>query len=95
MISACDINWEIKPAPWPSVATECQSAGLSEEALDALDRLGLSEACVIGRVVDVTTERDIYRELAQQAFHALHIVTLERDVLRGQRRLDLQRRRQS
>jgi hypothetical protein len=46
-------------------------------------------------LVRAVTEAQSYRLLAQSALHALHEVTLERDVLRGQRILDLQRQRKA
>ena len=45
------------------------------------------------RISDLEAERDSYALLAKQALHALHDVTVERDVLRGQRRLNRQRER--
>jgi hypothetical protein len=46
------------------------------------------------RVADLEADRDSYRLLAQQTLHALHHVTLERDVLRAQRGLDRRRERE-
>ena len=48
---------------------------------------------VYDRIVDLTVERDSYRSLSQQLMRALHHVTLERDVLREQRRIDRQQQR--
>src|SRR6185295_15345472 len=48
---------------------------------------------VYDRIVDLTIERDSYRQLSQSLMHALHHVTLERDLLRAQRTLDRQRAR--
>jgi hypothetical protein len=50
------------------------------------------DADPIERIVDLTIERDAYRKLAQQALHALRLVTAERDRLREYRRLDRQQR---
>jgi hypothetical protein len=52
---------------------------------------GSVDSILIEEIVDLTTERDAYRMLAQQALHALHLVTLERDVLRAQRAIDQRR----
>jgi hypothetical protein len=45
------------------------------------------------RLIDLSIERDSYRDLLQQTLHALHCVTVDRDVLREQRRIDRQQRR--
>jgi hypothetical protein len=50
---------------------------------------------LLERVVDLTTERDSYRLLAQQLLHALHDCMRQRDLLREQRRLDLQHRKRA
>lgn len=41
----------------------------------ALTHLALDEAELLDRVVEVTIERDAYRELLQQALDALHTLT--------------------
>jgi hypothetical protein len=58
-----------------------------------IEALADSEAALVDRIVDLTCERDSYRLLAQQLLGALHVVTLERDVLRDQRVLDRRRDR--
>lgn len=60
--------------------------------VDALTRQITTDAELVDRVVDLTLERDSYRTLAQQLLHALHHVTLERDILKGQ--INIDRRRQ-
>src|ERR1044072_2116093 len=61
---------------------------------DLIEYFAYQEACLLEQVIDLTSERDAYRCLAQQALHQLHTVTLERDLLRGQRALDLRRARE-
>jgi hypothetical protein len=55
---------------------------------DVIEHFAYSEALLLDQIVDLTIERDSYRLLSQQLLHALHEVTLERDVLRDQRTLD-------
>ena len=90
MIGATDITWDLAPPAKRELVSSPAADGC-----DALDILAHSEAHLLDQATDLTAERDRYRELAQQALHALHAVTMERDVLREQRRLDLQRRRMS
>jgi hypothetical protein len=48
----------------------------------ALEILAYDLAMLRERVVDLVAERDSYREVAQQAIHELHHVTIERDQYR-------------
>lgn len=88
-MTASDITWELSPAPWPS-APQPIPEWPEDDALAAIAR---SEQYQINRGVDLTLERDGYRQLSVQLLEALHSVTLERDLLREQRRLDSQRAR--
>jgi hypothetical protein len=58
-----------------------------------IETLAASEAWLLERVVDLTTERDAYRAVAHQAVHALHSLTAERDRLRISVRVLLERGR--
>lgn len=58
--------------------------------LSPLDGVTASHASCFEDIVEITIERDAYRLLSVQLLHHLHDVTLERDVLREQRRLDRQ-----
>ena len=86
VISAADIRWELEPLQQVTAGAPAMPCG------DALAELAMSEPHLINRVTDLTTEKDAHRLLAQQSLHLLHEVVLERDLLREQRRLDLQRR---
>lgn len=48
-----------------------------------IETLADAEAELIDRVVDLMIERDACRLLEQQAIHALHALTVERDRLRA------------
>ena len=56
--------------------------------------LALSEAQLCERVLELEADVAAYRLLAQQAIHALHRVTIERDILRGQIRINRHRDRE-
>ena len=56
-----------------------------------IEALAVSEAGLLDRVADLTIERNSWRLLARQAIHSLHDAIVERDVLRGQIRIDRRR----
>jgi hypothetical protein len=49
----------------------------------AIEALALSEAELLDQIVELTIERNTYRQITQQAFHALREKTLETDRLRA------------
>ena len=51
------------------------------------------EAWLLDRLASLEADVQAYRTLSQQLLHALHHVTLERDVLREQRQRDRDRAR--
>ena len=60
---------------------------------DTIAQLADDLALAVDRATNAEASAESYRLLSQQLLHALHHVTLERDVLREQRRLDRHRDR--
>ena len=71
-------------------------AGRRDEVADlVISALAQSEAELLERVHVISADRDLYREMAQQAIHALHDMTIDRDRLRTRYHTVLEERRAS
>jgi hypothetical protein len=86
-MTGADIRWELAPVDLESALSPIGPAD------DALEILARSEAHLRSRVDRLEAEKSAYRTLSQQAIHALHDLTRERDRLRETMRLEREQRR--